>query len=311
MPSLKDLKNRINSVKSTQKITSAMKMVAASKLKRAEAAAHEGRPYARRMERMLADLISSLPSLEVAPPLLSGNGRDATYLIVVITSDRGLCGGFNSSIAREARRRIADLQSRGKQLKVLCIGRKGRDQLRRDHRSLIVDTLENVTRTGAQFGPARDIARRIRNMFDAGEFDVCLLIYNRFKSAISQEVTVKQLIPFPVAEVETEAVEAKAARADKASDADSDGSGSSATYDLEPSEDQLLGALLPSNVSVQVFGSLLESYASEQGARMTAMDNATRNAGEMIEGLTLTYNRTRQAAITTELVEIISGAEAL
>jgi F-type H+-transporting ATPase subunit gamma len=299
MPSLKDLKNRISSVESTRKITAAMKMISAAKLKRAEVAAQEGRPYAKRMQRMLADLIASLPSLDVAPPLLAGSGRDETYLLVVVTSDRGLAGGFNTSIAREARRRIADLKGRGKTVKILCIGRKGRDSLRRDHASLIIDSMENITRTGAQFGSARDIARRLRNMFESKEFDVCLIIYNHFKSAISQEVTVQQIIPFPAPAVEAGAAGAKARDLFLG------------TYELEPSEDVLLSALLPANVSVQVFGSLLESYASEQGARMTAMDNATRNAGEMIDRLTLTYNRTRQAAITTELVEIISGAEAL
>ncbi len=299
MPSLKDLKNRISSVESTRKITASMKMGAASKLKRAEIAAQEARPYAKRMQRMLADLISSMPSLGTAPPLLAGSGKDETYLLVVLTSDRGLCGGFNASIAREARRRIADLKGRGKNVKILCIGRKGRDSLRRDHRTLIIDAMENVTRTGPQFASARDIARRLRAMFEAEEFDVCLIIYNHFKSAISQEVTVQQLIPFPAAALEGVAEEAGSQ------------SLTAGTYDLEPSEGAVLTALLPANVSVQVFGSLLESYASEQGARMTAMDNATRNAGEMIDRLTLTYNRTRQAAITTELVEIISGAEAL
>jgi F-type H+-transporting ATPase subunit gamma len=299
MPSLKDLKNRITSVESTRKITAAMKMISASKLKRAEVAAQEGRPYAQRMQRMLADLITSLPSRDVAPPLLAGSGKEDTYLLVVVTSDRGLAGGFNASIAREARRRIVELKGRGKTVKILCIGRKGRDSLRRDHRSLIIDSMENITRTGVQFGSARDIARRLRNMFESNEFDVCLIIYNHFKSAIAQEVTVQQVIPFPAPALETGAEGAKAKNL------------SSGTYELEPSEDALLNALLPANVSVQVFGSLLESYASEQGARMTAMDNATRNAGEMIDRLTLTYNRTRQAAITTELVEIISGAEAL
>ena len=300
MANLKDLNNRITSVESTRKITAAMKMISVSKLKRAEIAAQEGRPYAQRMQRMLADLITSLPSLDVAPPLLAGSGRDETYLLVVITSDRGLAGGFNASIAREARRRIAELKGRGKTVKILCIGRKGRDSLRRDHRSLIIDSMENVTRTGAQFGSARDIARRLRNMFESHEFDVCLIIYNHFKSAIAQEITVQQVIPFPASAIEAGAGGGKNTK-----------ELSSGTYELEPSEDALLSALLPANVSVQVFGSLLESYASEQGARMTAMDNATRNAGEMIDRLTLTYNRTRQAAITTELVEIISGAEAL
>ncbi|MBK8907990.1 MAG: F0F1 ATP synthase subunit gamma [Rhodospirillales bacterium] len=304
MASLKDLRNRIASVESTQKITSAMKMVAGSKLKRAEAAAHEGRPYAQRMERMLTGLIGTMPTLEVAPKLLAGTGSDNVHLIVLITADRGLCGGFNVNAVRAARRRIAALRSQDKQVKILCIGRKGRDALRRTHGDLIIDTLENVTRSGAQFGPARDIARRIRNMFGSGEFDVCTVIFNLFKSAMTQEVTVKQLIPFPIP---TAAADTGAATAGAGSDA---GAGSGG-YEMEPSEDQLLAALLPSNLSVQVFAALLESYASEQGARMTAMDNATRNAGELIERLTLNYNRTRQAAITTELIEIIAGAEAV
>ena len=297
MPSLKDLKNRINSVTSTRKITSAMKMVAGSKLKRAEVAAQEGRPYAERMERMLSQLMASMPNVEMAPKLLSGTGMDGVHLFVPVTSDRGLCGGYNVSIIRETRRRIQDLQREGKQAKLLCVGRKARDSLRRDHAGSIIDTIENVTRAGAQFGPARDIARQIRNSFDAGEFDVCTLVYNRFKSAMSQEVTAKQIIPFPVADMDT--------------GGGAEGGETTASYDLEPSEDLLLGSLAPANVSVQIFGALLESYASEQGARMTAMDNATRNAGDLIDGLTLTYNRSRQAAITKELIEIISGAEAL
>lgn len=296
MPSLKDLRNRIASVQSTQKITSAMKMVAASKLKRAQAAAEEGRPYGERMERMLAQLVASMSSLEAAPKLLAGHGTNNSVLLVAVTGDRGLCGGFNSNIVRETRRRVTALTGEGKQVKVMCVGRKGRDGLRRDHAGLIVDTMENVTRSGAEFGPARDIGKRLRNMFEAGEFDTCSLIYNTFKSAISQVVTVKQIIPFPVEELQ--------AAGEKAP-------GGEAEYELEPADDQLLGALLPANLSMQIFRSLLESYASEQGARMTAMDNATNNAADMIDKLRLKYNRTRQAAITTELIEIISGAEAL
>ena len=297
MPSLKDLKIRINSVESTRKITSAMKMVAASKLKRAEGAAQEGRPYAQRMERMLSHLIASLANLETAPKLLSGYGGDGSHLLVVVTGDRGLCGGFNSSVVREAKRQVAALQQQGKQVKILCLGRKGRDGLGGEFRPLIVDTVEQITRTGAQFGPARDIARRLRNMFDNHDFDVCTIIYNTFKSAMTQEVTTKQIIPFPVPDLAVEDEKA--------------GSTPGATYELEPADDLLLGALLPANLSMQVFRSLLESFASEQGARMTAMDNATRNAGDMIGSLRLTYNRRRQAAITTELIEIISGAEAV
>jgi F-type H+-transporting ATPase subunit gamma len=296
MPSLKDLRIRIASVKSTQKITSAMKMVAAAKLKRAQVAAEQGRPYAESMERMLANLLGSIPSLEHAPKLLAGHANEQKHLLVVITSDRGLAGGFNASIAREARHRITALQRESKEVKLLMVGRKGRDALRRDHGRLIIDVLENVTRYGAQFQPARDISRRLRKMYGSGEFDVCTLIFNTFKSAISQIVTAKQIIPFPVSELK--------------------GGGTPATqqggvYEMEPEDDLLLEALLPKYLSMQIFRALLESYASEQGARMTAMDNATRNAGDMIARLTLTYNRNRQAAITRELIEIISGAEAV
>ena len=295
MPSLKDLRVRIASVKSTQKITSAMKMVAAAKLKRAQVAAEQGRPYAESMERMLSGLLSGMSSRDNAPKLLAGNGRDQKHLLVIVTSDRGLAGGFNANIAREARRKISALQREGKEVKVLSIGRKGRDALRRDHGRLILDTLENVTRNGAQFEPARDLSRRLRKMFDDGDFDVCTLLFNTFKSAISQVVTAKQVIPFP-----TETL--------TASDAAAPAGG---IYEMEPDDEALLKDLLPANLSMQIFRSLLESFASEQGARMTAMDNATRNAGEMIDRLTLTYNRSRQAAITKELIEIISGAEAV
>lgn len=295
MPSLKDLRVRIASVKSTQKITSAMKMVAAAKLKRAQVAAEQGRPYAESMERMLSGLLSGMSSRDNAPKLLAGNGRDQKHLLVIVTSDRGLAGGFNANIAREARRKISALQREGKEVKVLSIGRKGRDALRRDHGRLILDTLENVTRNGAQFEPARDLSRRLRKMFDDGDFDVCTLLFNTFKSAISQVVTAKQVIPFPVETL-------------TATDAAAPAGG---IYEMEPDDEALLQDLLPANLSMQIFRSLLESFASEQGARMTAMDNATRNAGEMINRLTLNYNRTRQANITRELIEIISGAEAV
>ncbi len=297
MPNLKDLRIRISSVKSTQKITSAMKMVAASKLRRAELEAEAARPYADRMERMLAALTASLPTLEGAPKLLAGTGREDVHMIVVVTADRGLCGGFNANIVRETRRRVADLQAQGKTVKLLCVGRKGRDALKRDHGDLIVDTIEQWARAGVEFDTARGVAGRLRDMFEGGDFDVCTVIFNRFQSAISQVVTVQQIIPFP-------------APADDEVNLDVLGI-PKALYYLEPTEGEILGALLPSNLSVQVFRGLLESFASEQGARMTAMDNATRNAGEMIDNLTLTYNRTRQAYITKELIEIISGAEAL
>lgn len=299
MPNLKDLRIRIATVKSTQKITSAMKMVAASKLRRAQAEAEAARPYADRMERMLGALTASLPTLEGAPALLAGSGGDRSHLIVPITADRGLCGGFNSSIVRAVRRHVIALQESGKSVSMLCVGRKGRDALKRDYESLILDTLEDVTKTGAGFEAAHDIGQRLCAMFEAGEFDVCTVFFNTFKSVISQVVTARQVIPLPAPE-----------GADDAADAAGNG-GSKALYILEPSEEEILEALLPRNVSVQMFRALAESYASEQGSRMTAMDNATRNAGEMIDDLTLTYNRTRQAVITKELIEIISGAEAV
>ena len=295
MANLKDLRIRITSVKSTQKITSAMKMVAASKLRRAQASAEEARPYADLMERMLGTLTASLPTLEGAPPLLAGTGSEDVHLIVAVTADRGLCGGFNNNIVREVRRRVEALHSDAKTVKLLCVGRKGRDALNRDYASIIVDTLENVTRTGADFEAAGGIAGRLVEMFEAGEFDVCTVVFNKFKSVISQVVTPQMLIPFPV----PEAADAEEQDALKA------------LYIMEPSEEEILEEILPRNLSVQLYRALLESYASEQGARMSAMDNATRNAGEMIDDLTLTYNRTRQADITRELIEIISGAEAL
>ena len=293
MPNLKDLRVRIASVKSTQKITSAMKMVAASKLRRAQVAAEEARPYADRMERMLGALTASLPTLEGAPRLLAGSGADDSHLIVAVTADRGLCGGFNGNIVRECRNRISALVAEGKTVKVLCIGRKGRDGLKREFGDLIIDTHENLMRTGVDYGDARTIAGDLRDMFEGGKFDVCTVVFNRFKSVISQEVTPLQVIPFPLPE-ETEAPAEL-----------------QALYIMEPTDDEILEELLPRNLSVQIYRALIESYASEQGARMSAMDNATRNAGDMIDSLTLTYNRTRQASITRELIEIISGAEAL
>jgi F-type H+-transporting ATPase subunit gamma len=294
MPSLKDLRTRIGSVKQTQKITSAMKLVAASKLKRAQEQAEAARPFAERMALMLANLGASVASLEGAPPLLAGTGRQEVHLVVVATADRGLCGGFNSSIARGARLRIRELREQGKEVKVLCVGRKGRDVLRREFGSAIVGTIEGVGRRRLEYAEAVQIAERIGTMYDAGEFDVCTIVYNRFRSAISQIVTFRQLIPVePAALEEAEEGEVKA------------------VYEFEPDEEAILKELLPRNLAVQIYGALVENAASEQGARMTAMDNATRNAGEMIEGLTLTYNRTRQAQITKELIEIVSGAEAL
>jgi F-type H+-transporting ATPase subunit gamma len=293
MASLKELRNRISSVKQTQKITSAMKLVAASKLKKAQEQAEAARPFAERMANMLANLAAGFADMENAPPLLAGTGKDEVHLLVVATADRGLCGGFNSSIVRGARRKIAELQGGGKEVKLLCIGRKGRDQLRRDHGKLIVETFEGVGRTRLTFNEAAEIALKIEQMYDAGEFDVCTIVFNQFKSAITQVLTLKQLIPVEAPKVEDEDREAKA------------------VYEFEPEEDAILAELLPRNLAVQIYGALTENNASEQGARMSAMDSATRNAGDMISNLTITYNRTRQAQITKELIEIISGAEAL
>jgi F-type H+-transporting ATPase subunit gamma len=293
MPSLKDLRVRIRSVRSTQKITSAMKMVAASRLRRAQEQAEAARPYAERMERVLGSLAGRMAGLPGAPPLLVGTGKDETHLIVVATSDRGLAGGFNASILREARRRIRELESAGKTVMILIIGRKGRDGLRRDYGRMIRDSLTEVGRRRLSFDEARDIAERILVLYEAGAFDVCTIIYNRFRSAMTQIVTVQQLIPFAVPTAAEEAAP------------------TGAIYEFEPSEEEILAELLPKNLAVQIFTALLENAASEQGARMTAMDNATRNAGEMIKRLSLNYNRARQANITKELIEIISGAEAV
>jgi F-type H+-transporting ATPase subunit gamma len=291
MSSLKDLRNRISSVRSTQKITSAMKMVAASKLKRAQEQAEAARPYAERMERMLAGVAGAMPAGVPGPRLMSGTGADQVHLLVPLTSDRGLCGGFNSNITRETRKRLRSLQGEGKQVKLFCIGRKGRDNLKRDFSGQIVDSMMDIGRRRVGFDEANMVADRILEMFENNEFDVCTIVYNRFRSAISQIVTPQQVIPVALP-------------------AAAEGTGRSG-YEFEPSEEQILAELLPRNLAVQVYRALLESAASEQGARMTAMDNATRNAGDMIDSLTLQYNRSRQAAITKELIEIISGAEAL
>ncbi|OYD85797.1 MULTISPECIES: F0F1 ATP synthase subunit gamma [Azospirillum] len=296
MPSLKDLKNRIASVQSTRKITSAMKMVAASKLRRAQEQAEAGRPYAERMGRMLASLAANVQDSGNGPKLMTGTGSDQVHLLIIISSDRGLCGAFNGSIVRESRRQIQRLLSEGKTVKLLTVGRKARDQLRREYGSLIVETYEDVGRRKLSFADADVIAQKVLSLYEAGEFDVCSVIFNKFKSAIAQIVTVQQLVPF--------AVEAQA-------DEEAAGTEVKAVYEFEPDEEQILAELLPRNLSIQVYRALLESAASEQGARMTAMDNATRNAGDMINKLTITYNRTRQAYITKELIEIISGAEAV
>jgi len=297
MPSLKDLRVRIASVKATQKITSAMKMVAAAKLRRAQEQAEAARPYAERMERMLGSLAAASRGQAGAPALLAGTGKEDVHLLVVGTADRGLCGGFNSNIVRDARQFIRKLLEDGKTVKILCVGRKGRDQLRRQYGELIIDTIEDVTKPRPSFEKSEAIAERITRMFEDGEFDVCTMIYAEFKSAITQFVRRQQLIPFAPAEEEKEVSEA--------------GGAQGASYEYEPSEEEILEALLPRNLAVQIYKAILENNASEQGSRMTAMDNATRNAGEMINHLTQIYNRTRQAVITRELIEIISAKEAL
>lgn len=291
MPSLKDLKTRINSVKSTQKITSAMKMVAAAKLRRAQDSAEKGRPYADRMQQIVNSLASKADPIS-APQLLVGNGKDNTHLLVVVSADRGLCGGFNGAITRQTRTEVARLRGEGKTVKLLMVGRKSADALRRELGASYIDSLEGIQGTAVEYADAASIGETVRNGFEAGEFDVCTVIFNKFKSAISQEVTLKRLIPAEVGE-----------------DTQDDDAGVS--YEYEPDEEELLAAVLPRNISTQVYSALLESSAAELAARMTAMDNATRNAGDLIERLTLVYNRTRQATITKELIEIISGAEAV
>jgi len=300
MANLKELKNRITSVTSTQKITKAMQMVAAAKLRRAQDAAEQSRPYAERMERMIASVASNLPSLDTAPPMVVGSGKDDVHLLVVVTAERGLCGAFNSNIVRAIRRRVIELRNGDKTVKLYCVGRKGQESLRRDLSDLIVEyvTLREVRQLS--FANARPIAEQIAQMFNDGEFDVCTVYYNAFKSVISQIVTDQQLIPVKLPEAS-----AAASEADNAADL------GGAIYEYEPEENDLLGVLVPRNMAVQIYRALLESGAAEHAARMTSMDSATRNAGDMIDGLTLTYNRTRQAIITKELIEIVSGAEAL
>jgi F-type H+-transporting ATPase subunit gamma len=288
MASLKDMRVRIAATKATQKITKAMQMVAASKLRRAQAAAEAARPYAEAMERVLGNIAASVTDPASSPPLLGGTGKDQVHLLVVCTAERGLCGAFNSSIVRLARERINALTGQGKTVKILCVGRKGYDQLRRQYASQIVEAIElRVKALG--FEHAERVSQKILDLYEKGEFDVATLFFSRFKSVISQLPTALQIIP-PVFPEKTEA---------------------GAAYEYEPDELDILGELLPRNISVQVFRALLENAASEQGARMSAMDNATRNAGDMIRKQTIRYNRTRQAMITKELIEIISGAEAL
>lgn len=298
MANLKDLKGRISSVKKTQKITSAMKMVAAAKLRRAQEGAEQARPYAERMHRILTSIAKSVGDTEGAPKLLAGTGGNR-QLYVVCASDRGLCGGFNGTIVRETRRRLRECARNGTEFKIVTIGRKSRDLLRREFNDKIIASFTDIGRRGVEFDEAVEVAEKITELFDADEFDVCTVIFNKFKSAISQIVTPQQLIPFAMEDNGEEGEEEK-----QAGDA-------RAVYIFEPEEEEILADLLPRNIATQIFQALLESSASEHGARMTAMDNATRNAGDMIDNLTMTYNRTRQAVITKELIEIISGAEAL
>ncbi|WP_011582530.1 MULTISPECIES: F0F1 ATP synthase subunit gamma [Chelativorans] len=290
MPSLKDLRNRIASVKATQKITKAMQMVAAAKLRRAQEAAEAARPYAERMDAVLANVSASISGAD-APPLMAGTGKDDVHLVVVCTADRGLAGSFNSQIARLAREHIRKLQANGRQVKIITVGKKGYDLLRRDFGKLVIDRIELREVKQIGFANADAIAKKVIGLFEAGEFDVCTLIYSRFKSVISQIPTEQQIIPAAVPQAE--------------------GESTGAIYEYEPDAGAILADLIPRNIAVQIFRALLENAAGEMGAKMTAMDNATRNAGEMINKLTITYNRQRQAQITKELIEIISGAEAL
>lgn len=304
MASLKDLKNRIKSVKSTQKITKAMKMVAAAKLRRAKEQAESARPYAQRLEGVLRSLMLSMQAGAGTPKLLAGTGSDRVQLLIVATSDRGLCGAFNSSILRAARRKINELLAQGKEVKIFCIGRKGYEGLNGEHGPRIVGRASEVGKKKLSFGEAEAIAAQVIAMLDGQAFDVATIVYNHFKSAISQVVTWQQLVPLEVARDELRGTSENNELATRNSQPVT-------PYEYEPSEEAVLTDLLPRNLGVQIYRALLENAASEQGARMTAMDNATRNAGEMIKKLTLVYNRTRQAAITKELIEIISGAEAV
>ena len=295
MPSLKDLRNRIASVKATQKITKAMQMVAAAKLRRAQSVAEAARPYASRMEAVLANLATALKGREGGPPLMVGTGKDQVHLLVVCTGERGLSGAFNSAIVRLAREHLNRLIADGKEVKILCVGKKGFDQLKRNYSHLIIDTIEFRGVRQISFEHAEKVAEKVLALFAEGAFDVATLFYSRFRSVISQVPTAQQIIPATIPE-----------------DAPSAGAAlGGAVYEYEPDEAEILSELLPLNITVQVFKALLENVASFYGAQMSAMDNATRNAGDMIGRLTLRYNRTRQAMITKELIEIISGAEAV
>ena len=296
MPSLKDIKNQINSVGSTKKITSAMKMVAASKLRRSQEKAEAARPYSSRLEEMLSSLASSATSGEGIIKLLTGTGNDQNYIVVPVSADRGLCGGFNSSINRETFKLVKSLEGNGKKVQLMPVGKKSIDFFNRVMKDQIIESFVDLNVSSTGYESALNISNKLQELYFEGKFDKCILVFNKFKSAISQEVTQQQLIPLDVSNSEKEEEKENS---------------SNAIYDYEPDEETILKDLLPKNVSIQIFKVLLENDAGEQGARMAAMDNATRNAGEMIDSLTLKYNRTRQAFITKELIEIISGAESI
>ena len=297
MPSLKDIKTQINSVGSTRKITSAMKMVAASKLRRSQEKAEAARPYSSRLEEMLASLASSAASGEGIIKLLTGTGNDQNYVVVPVSADRGLCGGFNSSINKETFRLVKSLEDDGKNVQLMPVGKKSRDFFNRVMKDKILDSFADLNVSVNGYDAALQVSNKLQELYFDGKFDKCIIVFNKFKSAISQEVTQQQLIPLNVS--------------DSSKEENVDDSAAKAIYDYEPDEETILKDLLPKNVSIQIFKVLLESDAGEHGARMAAMDNATRNAGEMIDSLTLKYNRTRQAFITKELIEIISGAESI
>ena len=290
MASLDDLKKRISSVKSTQKITKAMKMVAAAKLRRAQESAERGRPYSQKMNNIILNLSSGISDKENAPKLLAGTGEDKVHLCVVMTADRGLCGGFNSNIIKKAKSYFQKLSDSGKELKIITVGSKGYDQLKRDFKDNIIENISFKESKNANYFDADKVGKILIQKFEQKEFDVCTIFYNQFKNVITQIPQEQQIIPLKINEEE------------KSSDEN---------YEFEPDEDEILGNLLPKNISTQIFKAMLENSASEQGSRMSAMDNATRNAGEMVDKLTIEYNRSRQAAITKELIEIISGAESL
>ena len=291
MASLDDLKKRIASVKSTQKITKAMKMVAAAKLRRAQESAEKGRPYSEKMNNVILNLSSGISDKENAPKLLSGTGYDKVHLCVVMTSDRGLCGGFNSNIIKKAKSYFSKILSEGKELKIITVGSKGNDQLKRMYGDKIIENISFKESKNANYFDADKVGKIVIDKFESSEFDICTIFYNQFKNVITQIPQAQQIIPL--------------------NSEDSEENSSEESYEFEPDEDEILSNLLPKNISTQIFKAMLENSASEQGSRMSAMDNATRNAGEMVDKLTIEYNRSRQAAITKELIEIISGAESL